>query len=195
MSSNSLPEDKDVLNPQRYGERFKFARMLRIYDVPASIIKRVLNLPYPEMIMTWENKFGWDKERYEFQQKYSKQIIAAENRTLAEIREDQRNIYQLMQRRALDALNDDDVKAQSLAEAARVADMGIRGERELMSFKIAEELVSNLLTALRDEIKDPEVLKRIGNRLKSVAMGGVGLKSGDQKIIAEASHGPTDSNE
>jgi len=167
----------------RYAKEFRYARMLRMYDVPFAVVKAVLELPSVQLVYSWEKNNNWADQRDRFKKTYDLELIQREQRDLAEIKADEVKLYQLMQERAFEVLNDKEIKITSVKEAAMIADMGVKGEREVMSFKIAEELVSRLLAAIREEIKDPDMLKRIGVRLKSIAVGGTGVSSEDQKFL------------
>jgi hypothetical protein len=190
-----MAEKKQIAPEFKYKEEFKSARMLRMYDVPFAVVAKVLHLPSSQLIFQWEKDNNWALERERFKAKYSTQIIEQETRSLAQIKADQTRLYELMQSKALNALEDENLRPQSALEAARLADMGIKGQRELLTFKVAEELVSRLLTALREEVSDQDLLRRIGRRLKTVALGGEGLSSKDQELIGEGSDNTVTSSE
>ena len=53
-------------------------------------------------------------------------------------------------------------------DAAKVLDLSIKGERQVIDGMINLQFVQNVLSVLVDEINDEDVLRRIAGRLKSL---------------------------
>lgn len=61
-------------------------------------------------------------------------------------------------------------QVRSALEAANMVDLGIKGERRIMAGLLPLAFVEDILAAVKEEIRDDEVLHRIGVRLRRVAM-------------------------
>jgi len=53
-------------------------------------------------------------------------------------------------------------------DAARAADIGIKGQRDVMQGMINMEFVQDIMTVLIEEISDADTLQRIGVKLKAI---------------------------
>ena len=53
-------------------------------------------------------------------------------------------------------------------DAARAADIGIKGQREVLQGMINLEFVQDIMTVLIEEISDQDTLQRIGVKLKTI---------------------------
>ena len=53
-------------------------------------------------------------------------------------------------------------------DAARAADIGIKGQREVLQGMINMEFVQDIMSVLIEEISDNETLQRIGIKLKAI---------------------------
>ena len=53
-------------------------------------------------------------------------------------------------------------------DAARAADIGIKGQRDVLQGMINMEFVQDIMSVLIEEITDSEILQRIGVKLKTI---------------------------
>lgn len=130
-----------------------------------------------ETIMGWAQRGNWTELRDEARQRALAKVIDEISSEKAGLTTAQINAYRKMWARGLS-----EIEAQTIfggLDAAKMVDLGIKGERQIQMGVISVNFVNKLMQILLEEIADETILRKVGLRLKSLA--GEMLESGLQK--------------
>ena len=117
-------------------------------------------------IYAWAREGGWGIEQGEIRTQALEQIKEGEGQRFARVQREHLDNYESLRHKAEDAL--DHLVFDKAFDAAKVLDLSIKGERQVIEGMINLQFVQNVLGVLVDEINDETVLRRIAGRLKSL---------------------------
>ena len=117
-------------------------------------------------IKLWVRKGGWKELRNEAQALATTEIAKEGLQSFLEIEREQLDTYREVTKAGKGAIA---APIRSGESAARVIDIGIRGERGIMMSGLALEFINRVAQVIREEVIDEELRLRIYSRLKAVA--------------------------
>ena len=120
----------------------------------------------PSTIYAWAREGEWGVQQGEVRTQALEQIKESEGQRFARVQKEHLNNYESLRHKAENAL--DHLVIDKAFDAAKVLDMSIKGERQVIEGMINLQFVQNVLSVLVDEINDEEVLRRVASRLKSL---------------------------
>ena len=120
----------------------------------------------PSTIYAWAREGEWGIEQGEVRTQALTQIRENEGQRFARVQKEHLDNYESLRHKAENAL--DHLVFDKAFDAAKVLDLSIKGERQVIEGMINLQFVQNVLGVLVDEINDEDVLRRIAGRLKSL---------------------------
>ena len=171
----------DVLdNIEKYTEEVdelalhkQFAFELYLRGLTAAKIVEAIKTEY-EKEYKISTIYSWANEAYP---KWSDLKASTEYKAMAEVvkgsvadvmmaRQEQIEIYREMRDKGLEDLRV--LPFEKAIEAARVTEIGLAGERQLMGGALNMQLVMDVMMAVKAEVNDEDVLRRIAIRLQAL---------------------------
>ena len=120
----------------------------------------------PSTIYLWAREGEWGTQQVEVRIQAIEKIKETEGQRFARAQREHLDTYESIRHKAgheLEHLNFD-----RAFEAAKVLDMSIKGERQVISGMINLQFVQNVLSVLVEEITDEDTLKRVAGKLKGL---------------------------
>jgi len=120
----------------------------------------------PSTIYAWAREGEWGIQQGEARTQALDTLRESEGQRFARVQKEHLDNYESLRHKAENAL--DHLVFDKAFDAAKVLDLSIKGERQVIEGMINLQFVQNVLSVLVDEINDEEVLRRIAGRLKSL---------------------------
>ena len=120
----------------------------------------------PPTIYAWAREGEWGIQQGEVRTQALESIRESEGQRFARVQREHLDNYESLRHKAENAL--DHLVFDKAFDAAKVLDLSIKGERQVIDGMVNLQFVQNVLSVLVDEINDEEVLRRIAGRLKSL---------------------------
>ena len=120
----------------------------------------------PSTIYAWAREGEWGVQQGEVRTQALDTIRESEGQRFTRVQREHLDNYESLRHKAENAL--DHLVFDKAFDAAKVLDLSIKGERQVIEGIINLQFVQNVLSVLVDEINDEEVLRRIAGRLKSL---------------------------
>ena len=120
----------------------------------------------PPTIYAWAKKERWGDKKAVAISDQQQKIAETEGQRFARLQSDQLDSYSKIASQATDDL--EGLTFDRALDAARAADIGIKGQREVLQGMINLEFVQDIMGVLIEEISDADVLRRVGIKLKSI---------------------------
>ena len=120
----------------------------------------------PPTIYAWAREGEWGIQQGEVRTQALESIRESEGQRFARVQREHLDNYESLRHKAENAL--DHLVFDKAFDAAKVLDLSIKGERQVIDGMINLQFVQNVLSVLVDEINDEDVLRRIAGRLKSL---------------------------
>ena len=123
----------------------------------------------PSTVYHWADMGDWKSKRSEVENVAVATIIENKAEALMRIKEEHLDDYEKLRKKAsrqMESLDFDDAAA-----TAKAIDMSIRGQREVMTEMVNESFMQNVVEIIIEEVSDPAVKARIGERLRRLANG------------------------
>ena len=118
-------------------------------------------------IYHWADMGQWKNKRAEIENTAIATIVEDRTVALTRIKEEHLDDYEKLRKkvgRQMENLDFDDAAA-----AAKVLDMSIRGQREVMTEMVNESFMQAVVEIILEEVTDPAVKSAIGKRLRGLA--------------------------
>jgi hypothetical protein len=123
----------------------------------------------PSTVYHWADMGDWKSKRSEVENVAVATIIENKAEALMRIKEEHLDDYEKLRKKAsrqMESLDFDDAAA-----TAKAIDMSIRGQREVMTEMVNESFMQSVVEIIVEEVSDPAVKARIGERLRRLANG------------------------
>ena len=120
----------------------------------------------PSTVYAWATQYNWGETRAVSRADAVQQVKATETQRYARLQEEHLNTYEGLRRKASTELNTQ--MFDRAFDAAKALDLGIKGERAVMSGLVSLQFIQDVMGVLVDEITDSEVLSRVALKLKAL---------------------------
>ena len=120
----------------------------------------------PPTIYMWAKKDRWGEQKAVAISNKQSELAESEGQRFARLQTEQLDTYTTIADKAGKEIQG--LTFDRPLDAARAADIGIKGQREVLQGMINLEFVQDIMTVLIEEISDKEVLQRIGIKLKTI---------------------------
>ena len=120
----------------------------------------------PPTIYMWAKKEKWGEQKAVAISDKQTALAESEGQRFTRMQADQLDGYTEMASKAVREMGE--LHYDRALDAARAADIGIKGQRDVLQGMINLEFVQDIMTVLIEEISDQETLQRIGIKLKSI---------------------------
>ena len=117
-------------------------------------------------IYAWSRDAKWNEKQVEARTNGMERVGETESTRFARLQQEHLNTYETIRHKASHDL--DGLTFDRAIEAVRAVDIGIQGEREVMEGVINLQFVQDVLSVIVEEINDPDILKRVAVRLKTL---------------------------
>tara|TARA_Y100000310_G_C20465294_1_gene707327 strand:+ start:71 stop:568 length:498 start_codon:yes stop_codon:yes gene_type:complete len=117
-------------------------------------------------IYAWSRDSKWNDKQIEARAEGMERVGETESARFARLQREHLDTYESIRHKASHDL--DGLPFDRAIEAVRAVDIGIQGEREVMEGVINLQFVQDVLGVIVEEIQDPDILKRISLRLKTL---------------------------
>ena len=120
----------------------------------------------PSTIYAWANQYKWGETRAVSRADAVQRVKETETQRYARLQEEHLDTYEGLRRKASAELN---VQTFDRAfDAAKALDLGIKGERDVMSGLVSLQFIQDVMGVLVDEVTDPDILSRVAIKLKAL---------------------------
>ena len=152
--------------------RFRAMEMFLQGNTPANKIAENVSIEFDIDVKTptiyaWVKRFNWKARKTEVEQQGIVKIQESESQRFAKLQAEHLTEYEGMRHKASHELNG--LVFDRAADAAKILDLSIQGERTVMEGMINIQFIQDVLSVLLEEIDDPELIDKIANRLKIMA--------------------------
>ena len=120
----------------------------------------------PPTIYAWAKKEHWGDQKAVAIADQQQKIAETEGQRYARMQTEQLDNYSQIAGQASEDLKG--LQFDRALDAARAADIGIKGQRDVLQGMINLEFVQDIISVLIEEISDQETLQRIGIKLKTI---------------------------
>ena len=120
----------------------------------------------PPTIYMWAKKEGWGDQKAVAVANSQTKLATSEGERFAKLQAAQLDGYTEIANKATREITE--LHFDRALDAARAADIGIKGQREVLQGMINLEFVQDIMTVLIEEVADQETLQRIGIKLKTI---------------------------
>ena len=132
----------------------------------ANVISRDGVVVKPPTIYAWAKKEGWGEQQAVARSDQQQKLIESEGQRYSRIQREQLNNYTTVAEkgyRELEGLHFD-----KAFDAVKAIDVGIKGQREVITGLINLQFVQDVLGILVEEIGDQDILSRVAVKLKTL---------------------------
>jgi transposase-like protein len=120
----------------------------------------------PPTIYMWAKKDKWGEQKAVAIADKQSELAETEGQRFARLQATQLDGYTEIANKATREMTE--LHFDRALDAARAADIGIKGQREVLQGMINMEFVQDIMSVLIEEISDNETLQRIGIKLKAI---------------------------
>ena len=120
----------------------------------------------PPTIYMWAKKDRWGEQKAVAIADTQRSLAESEGERFARLQQEQLSTYTQIANKAGNEIQG--LTFDRPLDAARAADIGIKGQREVLQGMINMEFVQDIMTVLIEEIGDQDTLQRIGVKLKAI---------------------------
>mgnify|MGYP003123296916 FL=1 len=120
----------------------------------------------PPTIYMWAKKDKWGEQKAVAIADSQAKLAETEGERFARLQSAQLDGYTQIANKATREITE--LHFDRALDAARAADIGIKGQRDVLQGMINLEFVQNIMNVLIEEITDQETLQRIGTKLKAI---------------------------
>ena len=120
----------------------------------------------PPTIYKWAKKERWGEQKAVAISDKQTSLAESEGQRFIRMQADQLDGYTEIAGKAVREMGE--LHYDRALDAARAADIGIKGQRDVLQGMINLEFVQDIMTVLIEEISDQETLQRIGIKLKTI---------------------------
>ena len=120
----------------------------------------------PPTIYMWAKKEKWGEQKAVAIADTQRDLAESEGQRFSRLQSEQLDGYTEIANKATREMTE--LHFDRALDAARAADIGIKGQREVLQGMINLEFVQDIMNVLIEEIGDQETLQRIGVKLKTI---------------------------
>ena len=120
----------------------------------------------PPTIYAWAKKEKWAEQKSVAIADKKQEIAETEAQRFARLQEEQLDSYTQISNKASREITS--LHFDRALDAARAVDIGIKGQREVLSGMVSYQFVQDVLHVLTSEINDSETIQRIAVKLKTL---------------------------
>lgn len=120
----------------------------------------------PPTIYAWAKKEKWAEQKSVAIADKKQEIAETEAQRFARLQEEQLDSYTQISNKASREITS--LHFDRALDAARAVDIGIKGQREVLSGMVSYQFVQDVLHVLTSEIDDSETIQRIAVKLKTL---------------------------
>tara|TARA_A100001515_G_scaffold97773_1_gene78682 strand:- start:337 stop:837 length:501 start_codon:yes stop_codon:yes gene_type:complete len=120
----------------------------------------------PPTIYAWAKKDGWGEQKAVAVADKKQELAETEGQRFARLQAEQLDGYTVMANKAMNELNA--LHFDRALDATRAADIGIKGQREVLQGMINLQFVQDIMSVLVEEISDADQLQKIAVKLKTL---------------------------
>tara|TARA_R110000824_G_scaffold145924_1_gene314469 strand:- start:3818 stop:4318 length:501 start_codon:yes stop_codon:yes gene_type:complete len=117
-------------------------------------------------IYAWAKAHKWNQQQAVARSQSQQQLAESEGQKFARLQKEQLDQYNVVAEKAYREL--DGLHFDRALDAVRAIDVGIKGQREVLTGLINLQFVQDVLGVLVEEIKDQESLNRIAVKMKTL---------------------------
>ena len=143
------------------------ARDLYITGSSVTNIASELDVPVPT-VRYWQNKDNWTDSKRNLALSSNDSTLDEITDTLTRSRSQAMQDYIRIQDVAKDGIYDEELRFRDKKQAVDALAIGLKGERELLNQNVSMQLILEIAKVLDEEIKDPFVRQRVGNKLAAI---------------------------
>ena len=120
----------------------------------------------PPTIYMWAKRDKWGEQKAVAIADTQRNLAESEGQRFARLQAEQLDAYTQIANKAGNEIQG--LTFDRPLDAARAADIGIKGQREVLQGMINMEFVQDIMTVLIEEVTDQDTLQRIGVKLKAI---------------------------
>jgi hypothetical protein len=120
----------------------------------------------PPTIYMWAKKEKWGEQKAVAIADNQRDLAESEGQRFSRLQAEQLDGYTEIANKATREMTE--LHFDRALDAARAADIGIKGQREVLQGMINLEFVQDIMNVLIEEVADQETLQRIGVKLKTI---------------------------
>lgn len=120
----------------------------------------------PSTIYSWKRQDKWKEDKVEARVAAVESVKESETQRYARIQQEHLEDYGAIRKKAATEIAG--LVFDRPFEAAKALDIGIKGERNVMEGMINLQFIQDIMGVLVEEINDPDTLKRVAFKLKSL---------------------------
>jgi len=158
--------------PKKFPESVKLEAM-RLFvagDKTAKEIAEEISTPETEVkpvtIYAWAKQFDWESQRNVARTENQEKLVETEGQRFSRLQKEQLESYTSLATKAYKEL--DGLHFDRAFDAVKAVDIGIKGQRDVMSGLINLQFVQEVLGILVEEIQDQDTLNKIALKLKAL---------------------------
>ena len=143
------------------------ARDLYLTGYSVTQIASELEVPVPT-VRYWQNKDNWTDSKKNLALSSNDSTLDEITGSLTRSRSQAMQDYLRIQEVAKDGIYDDELRIRDKKQAVDALAIGLKGERELLNQNVSMQLILEIAKVLDEEIKDPFIRQRVGNKLAAI---------------------------
>ena len=120
----------------------------------------------PVTIYAWAKQFDWESQRNVARTENQEKLVETEGQRFTRLQKEQLESYTSLASKAYKEL--DGLHFDRAFDAVKAVDIGIKGQRDVMSGLINLQFVQEVLGILVEEIQDQDTLNKIALKLKAL---------------------------
>ena len=139
-------------------------------DKTAKEIAKILSVDdisvQPSTIYSWAKRQKWGQQKSVARADERQKLAESEGQKFARIQKEHLDNYDIVTRKAYEEL--DDLRFDKAFDAVKALDIGIKGQREVISGLINLQFVQDIMSILVEEIEEQDLLNRIAIKMKTL---------------------------
>ena len=143
------------------------ARDLYLTGYTVTEVAVELEIPVPT-IRYWQNKDNWTDSKRNLELSTNDSTLDEIAGNLTRSRSQARQDYIRIQEGAKDGIYDEELRFRDKKQAVDALAIGLKGERELLNQNVSMQLILEIAKVLDEEITDPFIRQRVGNKLAAI---------------------------
>ena len=143
------------------------ARDLYLTGYTVTEVAVELEIPVPT-IRYWQNKDNWTDSKRNLELSTNDSTLDEIAGNLTRSRSQAMQDYIRIQEVAKDGIYDEELRFRDKKQAVDALAIGLKGERELLNQNVSMQLILEIAKVLDEEITDPFIRKRVGNKLAAI---------------------------
>ena len=128
----------------------------------------------PVTIYAWAKQFDWESQRNVARTENQEKLVETEGQRFTRLQKEQLESYTSLASKAYKEL--DGLHFDRAFDAVKAVDIGIKGQREVLSGLVSLGFVQEILAILVEEISDQKVLERIALKLNTLVQNQEDIK-------------------